>query len=150
MFPWYALRRSKIVAAFKADLLRMNQGFMQCACFTEVVYYGGLANGLDQVVQVWALPRVIVLGQDTGLSQWLSLPRCIINGFWQIVSFLESNICICSLEMSWLRVLWSWSPFFARDLEKNFIPYLLLYHEMQGYQALYYKMADAVHGKRKC
>ena len=50
--------------------------------------------------------------------------------------------------VSWLRFLFSRSPFFARELENNFIPNLLQCLEHGVTKLCIYKMVDIEHGKR--
>ena len=50
--------------------------------------------------------------------------------------------------VSWVKFSLSWSPFFVRDREQNFIPNLLQRLEGRVTKLHVYKMADAVHRKR--
>ena len=49
--------------------------------------------------------------------------------------------------VSWLRFSLSWSTFFSRVLEQNFVPHLSQHLECEATKLHGYKMADAVHFK---
>ena len=62
---------------------------------------------------------------------------------------MRDTIGIVAMKIvSWLRFSLSQSPFFARDLEQNFLPQSFITPRMQGQQVLCLQVANAVHGKR--